>query len=233
MLEVRPLYPLPRPGRANRHRSGWIPLLLLLLLPQHDRAAAAEPAGDDSGTDWAATLYGARMSSEVGWEDILINPPDARYVDVYLVAGALSRSYAEYREGALELEAEGQVARYFGDQDHWEFNVMPIVARWHRFPWSDRVSTSAAFGLGVSYASTLPGVEVEIEGESEQFLVYWMLEATAGPVDSPWAFTLRLHHRSVAWGLMADDGGMNAVGLGVRYRFGSRPGTATGAPGSP
>jgi hypothetical protein len=179
---------------------------------------AAETDADDPG--WTAMLYGARMSSETGWEDILLNPFDAQYVDVFLVAAALSRPYARYRDGALTLEAEAQVARYFGDQDHWEFNAVPLTVRWHRFPWSDRIATSAAFGLGLSYATELPPVEVEIEGESAQWLMYWLLEATAGRVGSPWSFTLRMHHRSVAYGLMADEGGMNGVGLGVRYRFG-------------
>ena len=188
-------------------------VLLLLSAP-----AAADTGSDDAG--WTAVLYGARMSSETGWEDILLNPFGAQYVDVFLVAAGLSRPYAQYREGALTLEAEAQVARYFGDQDHWEFNAVPFTVRWHRFPWSDKVATSAAFGLGLSYATELPPVEVEIEGESAQWLIYWLLEATAGRVGSPWSFTLRMHHRSVAYGLMADEGGMNGVGLGVRYRFG-------------
>ena len=165
------------------------------------------------------TVYGARMSSEPGWEDVLINPVGAEFIDVYLVAGALARQYAQYKDGALSLEAEGQVARYFGDQDHWEFNAVPVVGRWSRFPWNGRVGTTAAFGLGLSYASELPPVEVEIEGESQQLLVYWVMEVTAGPAQAPWSISLRLHHRSGAWGLVADEGGMNAVGLGLRYEF--------------
>jgi hypothetical protein len=50
-------------------------------------------------------------------------------------------------------------------------------------------------------------------------LIYWVAELTAGPVNAPWAVSLRLHHRSVAWGLMGDEGGINAVGLGLRHRF--------------
>lgn len=191
-------------------------LAVLAVLPLCGPVLADSPVND---ARWTGTLYGARMSSETGWEDILLDPISAEYKDVFLAAAALSRPYAGYRDGALSLEAEGQVARYFGDQDHWEFNVVPITLRWHRFPWSHRVDSSVAFGLGVSYATELPPVEVEIEGESAQFLVYWVLEATAGPVDSPWAVSLRMHHRSVAWGLMADEGGMNAVGLGLRYEF--------------
>ena len=193
---------------------------VVLLLWAWSTSARAEVP--DAAHSWTATVYGARMSSETGWEDILIDPVEAQYLDVFLLAGALSRPYASLREGALTLEAEGQVVRYFGDQDHWEFNAVPLTLRWHRFPWSDRVETSAAFGLGVSYATELPPVEVAIEGESAQWLIYWLLEATAGPVDSPWSFTLRMHHRSVAYGLMAEEGGMNGVGVGVRYRFGAR-----------
>lgn len=180
-------------------------------------AAPADVPGPRS--PWAATFYGARVSSEVGWEDILLDPVGARYVDAFLVVAALSRQYAGYRDGALALEAEGQVAWNFGDQQHWEINLVPVVARWQRFPWDDRLATSAAFGLGLSYATELPAIEVEIEGASEQLLIYWVAELTAGPLDAPWALSLRLHHRSVAWGLMGEEGGMNGMGLGLRWRF--------------
>jgi len=169
--------------------------------------------------DWWTTVYGAAISTQPGWEDIIIHAPDTRFVDSYLVTLALSRQYAERRQGALTFEAEGQVVKHFGDQTHWEFNAVPVVLRWHRFPWSERVATSAAFGLGLSYATELPPVEVLLEGESHQTLVYWVLEMTAGPVNSRWAASLRIHHRSVAYGLMGDEGGMNAVGLGVRFRL--------------
>jgi hypothetical protein len=169
--------------------------------------------------DWYATVYGARISTQPGWEDNIIDAWDTEFADSYLVTVALSRQYAERKEGALAIEAEGQVVKHFHDQSHWEFNALPIVLRWKRFPWSQRVSTSAAFGIGLSYATELPPVEVELEGESHQWLVYWYMELTAGPVHSPWAVSLRLHHRSVAYGLMGDEGGMNAIGLGLRYRF--------------
>lgn len=175
----------------------------------------------DASHPWTATVYGARISSEVGWEDVLANPVGADYVDSYLVAAALARRYARYLDdGALVLEAEGQVVYNFGDQHHWEFNAVPIVVRWLRFPWSQRLATSAAFGLGLSYATELPATEVAIEGQSRQTLIYWVLELAAAPVGSPWAVTLRMHHRSVAFGMMGDDGGVNAVGIGVRYGFG-------------
>ena len=169
--------------------------------------------------DWSATVYGARISTQPGWEDIIMDPPGTEFVDSYLLAAALSRQYAQRMGGRLTLEAEGQIVRHFHDQTHWEFNAIPIVVRWNRFPWSAHVATSAAFGVGISYATALPPVEVELEGESHRALVYWLMELTAGPVDARWAISLRLHHRSVAYGLMGDEGGMNAVGLGLRYRW--------------
>jgi len=169
--------------------------------------------------DWYTTVYGARISTQPGWEDIIIDAPGTEFVDSYLAAVAISRQYTERKEGALALEAEGQIVYHFHDQSLWEFNVVPIILRWNRFPWSQRLSTSAAFGIGLSYATDLPPVEVELEGESHQWLIYWVMELTAGPVDSPWAVSLSLHHRSVAYGLIDEEGGMNAVGLGLRYRF--------------
>jgi hypothetical protein len=169
--------------------------------------------------DWFATVYGARISSQPGWEDILLDSAGTEFVDSYLLTAAISRQYAEAFDGALDFEAEGQVVRHFGDQTHWEFNAVPVILRWNRFPWSDRVASSAAFGLGLSYATEMPPVEVALEGESREWLVYWVMELTAGPVHSRWAVSLRLHHRSVGYGLMGDEGGMNAVGLGLRLRF--------------
>jgi hypothetical protein len=90
---------------------------------------------------------------------------------------------------------------------------------WRRLPWDEHLATTAAFGLGLSYAGEPPEVEVEIEGDSEQWLIYWVAELTAGPTDAPWAIALRLHHRSTAFGLMGEEGRMNAMGLGLRWRF--------------
>ncbi len=181
---------------------------------------ATTPAMSSAETgDWAATVYGARISSQPGWEDIFLDSTGTRFVDSYLLTAAVSRQYAERYDGALAIEAEGQVVRHFGDQSHWEFNAVPIVLRWNRFPWGNRVASSVAFGLGLSYATELPPVEVALEGESSEWLVYWVMELTAGPIDSRWAVSLRLHHRSVAYGLMGDEGGMNAVGLGLRLRL--------------
>jgi hypothetical protein len=168
---------------------------------------------------WTTTVYAARISSEATWQHVIRQPLTADYTDSWLLAAALSRPWARLRDDGLRFEAEAQLVRHFGEQHHWEVNTMPVVVRWRRFPWDERVATSVAFGLGLSYATEVPPLEVELEGDSEQWLVYWMFELTAGPPAAAWAATLRLHHRSVAWGLMGDDGGANALGLGVRYQW--------------
>jgi hypothetical protein len=170
--------------------------------------------------EWSVALYAAKVSGEATWQHVVRDPLGARYLDTYVVAGALARPYASFlRDDALRFEAEGQVAYNFGGQDHWELNAMPVLARWSRFPWSEVFHSTLAFGLGLSYATELPEVEVELEGSSHQSLIYWAFEFTAGPRDASWEVLMRLHHRSVAWGLMGEDGGVNALGFGFRYRF--------------
>ena len=79
---------------------------------------------------------------------------------------------------------------------------------------------SIAFGLGFSYAFDRPEVEQRLENDTQQFLLFWQLELTAGPRDGPWSAVLRLHHRSPGWGVMGvADGGMNAPSFGFRYAF--------------
>ena len=168
----------------------------------------------------ALTVYAARISAERTWQHVLRNPFGGNYADAYLVAGSFSRAYDESFGGALRAEWEANLAYNFGDQDHLELNLAPIALRWQRFPWSKSLHTTAAFGIGLSYAFGFPEVENSLEGDTTQLLLYWMLELTAGPPEGRWAISLRLHHRSTGFGLMGvEDGGMNAPGLGIRYLF--------------
>jgi hypothetical protein len=168
--------------------------------------------------DSAATFYVGRISSVNAWHDLVTAPADAEFVDAYMAVTALSHVLRRYSDDRLSFEVEGQVAYNFGDQHHWEFNLA-TGPRWHRFPWSAVLATSAAFEVGLSMASEMPEVEVRLEGDSEKLLIYWGAELTLGSPRSPWALSLRLHHRSGGFGLFADDGGMNALALGVRYAF--------------
>lgn len=177
-------------------------------------------SGDEIASPNALTFYAGRISAEETWHDVLLKPYSSNYTDTYLVTAAYSRAYRESRAGALRTEFEINATYNFGDQNHWELNVAPISLRWDRFPWSERVRTDLAFGVGLSYAFEFPHVENELENDTRQLLVFWMLELAIGPKDKAWTALLRLHHRSPAWGAMGvADGGMNAPSLGFRYEF--------------
>lgn len=189
----------------------WIAVTILFSL---GLASARSVAADDS----ALTVYVGRISNASAWHDIVTEPTEAEFVDAYVAVAALSRVIGRYRDDRLSIEAEGQVGYNFGDQTHWELNFA-VGPRWRAFPWNDSVATTAAFGLGLSMASEEPEIEIELEDSTEQLLIYWVAELTFGPPQSAWAVSLRLHHRSPGFGLVADEGGMNAVALGVRYAF--------------
>jgi hypothetical protein len=169
-------------------------------------------------TPRAATFYIGRISSTNAWHDLFTSPTQVEFVDAYLAVAALSREFARQREGDVTWEVEAQAGYNFGDQSHWEFNGA-FGPRWHAFPWSGSVKTSAAFLFGLSMATEVPEVEVELEGDSEKLLIYWCMELVAGPPRGNWSVSLRLHHRSGGFGLFADDGGMNALALGARIGF--------------
>lgn len=167
--------------------------------------------------DFAITVYGGRMTDgSIG--EVLTEKTS--FLDTYVLVGALSWTFATFYENALSFELEGQVGKWFEGQNSWEFNI-PVVIRWSKFPWSHYVSTSLAYGLGASYATEEPEAEIDRLGSSNKFLVYWHAEIAFGPSDSNWACVLRIHHRSGAFGIVADqgDGGSNTLGIGLKYRF--------------
>ncbi|MEW6353324.1 MAG: hypothetical protein AB1469_03345 [Pseudomonadota bacterium] len=167
--------------------------------------------------EFALTVL-AGQSTRNHWEDFFISPDSLDFASSSLLLGALSTPLARYRDNALTLEFEGQVAKHFGDQTHWEVNA-PLVTRWHRFPWNRTVATTAAFGVGPSWSSRTPPLEVEIDGDSQPWLIHWFMEVTLGPPDTEWSAALRLHHRSTGFGLMGDSGGLNTLTIGVRRTF--------------
>jgi hypothetical protein len=196
------------PGRARA-----ISALLAAL------SAPLTQAGEITSPD-TFTFYSGRISSEETWHDVLLKPYSTNYTDAYLVAASYTHAYRENFNGALRREYEINVAYNFGDQDYWALNVAPLEFRWQRFPWSNLLDTTVAFGLGLSYAFEYPEIERRLENDTQQLLLFWQLEVTAGPREGPWSAVIRLHHRSPGWGVMGiADGGMNAPSLGFRYSF--------------
>jgi hypothetical protein len=179
--------------------------------------SSALPGKAVADDDFAVTVYGGRMTDD-SYSETLSGQAD--FIDAYMLVAAFSWTFARYLDDALSLEVEAQVGKWWGDQDNMEFNL-PVAMRWNRFPWNHIVSTSLAFGLGPSYATDEPEGEIERHDETQRFLIYWFGELALGPPASSWAWVVRLHHRSGAFGLVADqgDGGSNTLAAGLKYRF--------------
>ncbi|WP_319524394.1 hypothetical protein [uncultured Desulfosarcina sp.] len=181
----------------------------VLILP-----AAFESVG--LAQDYGISLYAGQLTEEK-WEDAIL--PDADFTDATIVVASGSWTPFRFFEDKLSCELEAQIGKYFGDQDHWEFNLPIIALRWHRFPWNRYLANTIAWGIGPSYATEVPSVELETNDDSSRWLIYWYGELTFAPPVSSWELMLRLHHRSDGFGTVAEDGGSNAVCAGLRYRF--------------
>ncbi|MCZ6637227.1 MAG: hypothetical protein O7C66_03425 [Alphaproteobacteria bacterium] len=169
----------------------------------------------DTGGSIAVSIFGGWMTDN-RWEEVF-TPWELDFRDSALVGMAGSRRIWRYDDD-ISFEIEGQIIRHFGDQDHWEFNL-PFIVRWETFPWNDIIDTSVAFGLGPSYASKVPKDESAMDGESQHWLVYWVFELAMGLPETDWSGVFRLHHRSGAFGIVADKGGSNVLAVGLRRQF--------------
>lgn len=180
--------------------------------------AIPAPAQAQAGPDgaWSLTGYGFWLTDN-NWRAALW-PGSVEFIDAGAVALAAGRRVGTVWDDRIALEVEGVVARHVGDQDHWELAAAP-VARWQPFPWDDTVDTSLSWGIGLSWASEKPATEVARSDSTQQLMIYWILEATAGPPGADWEASFRLHHRSGGYGLIADEGGSNALGVGLKWRF--------------
>lgn len=172
-----------------------------------------------AGTDWSVTLYGAVMLDG--------NLVDASifytgFEHSYFWVAALGKRVASYYQEKIDVEVEGQIVKHYGAQDHWEFNGL-VAARWLPLPWDDYLDTSIAGGGGLSYATEIPKLEEERngEGQTEKVLAYLMIEFAFSRPELPnWSLVTRIHHRSGAFGLFSGvTGSSNAWGFGIRYAF--------------
>jgi len=114
----------------------------------------------------------------------------------------------------FSLAAEGQVTQYL-THDPYQTVSLGLGVSYDRFPWA--APTTLAVYVGPSYAFDPPA----IGGQRHPLLNYVSAEFAIQIPEAPnWDATLRLFHRSGAWGLYAqsfDQGTM--VGAGLRYRF--------------
>lgn len=184
--------------------------LALLSIMLTATACAAEP-------EYALNLYGAKMANN-NWQDFFSNTDDLDFIDAQMLVMSLAKRVGRHKT-LLSYEIEGQLVKHDGIQRHWELNALGTL-RWEPFWWDRHLDTSVAFGMGPSFATEKPQAEIRNEGDSQQWMLYWMLElALTWPQQPNVAFITRLHHRSEGYGLVAENGGSNALAFGLKYRF--------------
>lgn len=122
----------------------------------------------------------------------------------------------------FHIEAEVGVAQRFGDQNEQEFWVAPYL-RYDGFFWNKYLYTSIAINTGLSYATGVSAIEDERGGQAggDQFLHFLSPEITfALPNFEAYQATVRIHHRSGAFGVVSDTtGGAQYLTFGLRKRF--------------
>lgn len=181
---------------------------------------------------WSVMLYRGWTSTLTIWETFRFHYESAnedlysaelayRFAPDNLLSRAASYVWAK-------VEAAGNVT--YRDQKGdglgsiTEVNAY-LVLRWQNFPWNRFVPTSFAVGEGLSYAASIPQVEIT-DASSEDYdpkrlLNYLMFEATVAYPSFPRLQLVgRIHHRSGAFGAYgAGNAGSNTVGVGIRYYF--------------
>ncbi len=184
-------------------------LLLLTVL-----AFATPATAQDRRTSFS--IYGGKMT-ENGWHEVFFKPWLLEARDHNLAGVSVTRERPLGSFGYIGIE--GQVTRHWGEQEYWEF-VAPVYVRSQRpekpyFP-------SLAYGLGLSYVTEEPIVEIERRGQTQKLLAYWFVEFEFGGVDATVNPYIRVHHRSDAYGLFENDTSSNAIVVGLRRDFGRK-----------
>lgn len=167
---------------------------------------------------WALTLYTVWLSADQLGDVLLFQ---SRLTDSNLWVAAVSRKLASLN-AYVDAEVEFQAAKHGGPiQRHWEANGLGAL-RLRRFPWSNKVGTTLAGGIGLSYAFDDPLFEYATHEKSNKWLVYIMVELSLFMPSIPeWSLVARVHHRSAAYGTFENglEGASNSAGLGLKYRF--------------
>ena len=166
--------------------------------------------------DWALTLYFGRLTDSSLTQTVTFN---SKFENAYLIDLGLLRRLYTFRD-YFNLEMEGQIAKHFGAQDQWEFDLIGYF-RWLPFPWDEYLDTSFAAGAGLSYATSVPKIEAKNYDEGARFLGGLMFEfAFSLPHVPQWSLITGIHHRSGAGGVFSGvRGASNAWATGLRYSF--------------
>jgi hypothetical protein len=166
--------------------------------------------------DWALTLHFGRLTDSALYQTAMVN---FKFENAYLIDLGLLRRLYTFRD-YFNLEIEGQIAKHFGAQDQWEFDLISYF-RWLPFPWDKYLDTSFATGAGLSYATSIPEIEAKYYDETAQILGALMFEFSFSlPYVQQWSLIIGIHHRSGAGGVFSGvRGASNAWTTGLRYSF--------------
>lgn len=204
-----------------RRRSDRARTVLSLLFAAVTCAGCSSTGVDVRLPRRAITVYGGRYSDSALTEELLISK-QPRWEQDTLVAAAYSQRFHRFWDGGGQWEWEAQLGRHFKRQNHWEINGL-VTARWMRYPWSEDLRTSLAWGNGLSYATKVPPVEASSHTNtgSTNLLYYILLELTFGLPSVPEVdLVFRVHHRSGVFGLFDGvDGGSNVICVGLKFGF--------------
>jgi hypothetical protein len=170
----------------------------------------------DIQRDWALTLYVGRLTDSDLTETVTLN---SAFENAYFIDLGLSRRLYTFRD-YVNIEIEGQIAKHFGDQDQWEFDLVGYL-RWLPFPWDAYVDTSLAAGVGLSCATSIPEIEAKNHRKAARLVGALMFELAFSLPDIPqWSLITGIHHRSGAGGVFSGvRGASNAWNVGLRYSF--------------
>jgi len=172
-------------------------------------------AGAPNAAEPERFVWGAAGALTTGsWHEAL-RPNTLDFADSYMIAGAVGwdRPLGNSR---WRLGLEAQLTAHAGVQDHFELSV-PVTLRYHI--GEDRFVRSLAGGLGLSYATEVPEVEIIRNGASQRLFVHWMAEVEFSSPRPDRATFLRLHHRSDGYGVFDVDAGSTGWLFGVRHRY--------------
>jgi hypothetical protein len=148
--------------------------------------APSNPAPKTDDT-WAISAF-AGVLSQSSFIDSFYNP---RFGDSYI--GGADLTYAIYRLPTVPLviELDGTVAKRFGQDDQWDFGLIPMF-RWTKFPWNDYLYTNFRIGpVGVDYVTGISPWELHWAGNDHgsRWLNYLALELDFRPsATSPFEF---------------------------------------------
>ncbi|MEM8554078.1 MAG: hypothetical protein AAGF71_04540 [Pseudomonadota bacterium] len=168
-----------------------------------------------TGKDRKLAVFAGQMTFD-DYGTIAYDPGNIDWADSHLAGLAYSQKWRDISQ-RFTLGWEVQLIGHTGINDHVELNI-PVWIRYNPIdPWFP--FQSAGFGVGPSFASSPPELEIERKGQSQRAMPTWFMELEFGDPDWVVSPFIRIHHRSDGYIFADFDTGSNGVVAGVRFSF--------------